>query len=108
MENIIINGVKFKPYCYKEKIGFDDELSIKAIICLNKQNQLILKDFIYKTSDITIIREGISDEELEMVFGKIVWSQNENEYKCWINLISKDDSKVVYFLDLNQIIFRIF
>ncbi|WP_414468330.1 hypothetical protein [Methanobacterium sp. ACI-7] len=96
IENIVINGVKFKPYFYKENIDYEDKLSIKANIKVDEENWLILKDFIYKPSEpseITVIREGISDEELKMYFGKTIWSKNENEYKCRINLFIEDNSK---------------
>lgn len=91
IEKLVINDVKFKPYFYKEEINHDNKLSIKARIKLDKDEWSILNDLIYNIGNVSVIREGISDNEIKMRFGKTVWSENEEEYKCNLNLFPQDD-----------------
>lgn len=98
IENIVINGNKFEPYFYEEEIDLEDDLRIKANVKLDETNWLVLKDLIYNVGSVTVVREGISDDEIEMGFAKTVWSEHDGEYKCRIILISQNDSKGIAIL----------
>jgi hypothetical protein len=87
---LIIADLEFEPYLYKEEIEETngDALIITAVTEITGEMWQKIND-IPRGTFFSVIRQGISNEEKEMRFGRILWSEHEDKIKCRIVLVEK-------------------
>lgn len=87
---LIIDDLEFEPYLYYEEIEETkgDALLVNAIIETTVEIWQNIKSS-PSGKFFSVIRQGISDEEKEMRFGRILWSKHEDTIKCGIVLVEK-------------------
>ncbi|MDP2836375.1 MAG: hypothetical protein Q8N97_05280 [Methanobacteriaceae archaeon] len=90
IEKLIINGSEFEPLLYKEEIHEREGngLWIDIFIETDVQNINQIKD-IPNGGYFPVIRQGISDEEKEMRFGRTIWQKEGNKILFKTTLIEK-------------------
>ena len=103
IEKIVINDIMVEPYLYGESIekSSGNALEIQSAAEISKDTW----QKIYDTDPgeyFPVIRQGISEEEKQMRFGQILWSEYGDNIKCCFILIEKiydDFNKPISFLD---------
>jgi hypothetical protein len=88
IEKLVINGLSFQPYFYKESID-EDSLIIDARILLTPEEYENFKKIRYGELYFPVVRVGISEQEKEMRFGQGLWSQNDGKIKQHICLVER-------------------
>ena len=89
IEELVINGVSFQPYFYKESFD-EDSLVIDARVYLTSEEYERYKEIKYGELYFPVIRGGIDDREREMRFGRCVWSRDDDKIKQHIVLVDKN------------------
>jgi len=93
IDKLIIEDIETEPYEYTEKfnsIRNNDYLRIDTKISIsNKEDFNKLKELIFHGDYFTVIRKGINKKSVNMRFGKVIWSQEENIKKIDFTLIEK-------------------
>jgi hypothetical protein len=84
---LVVNGQDLKPYKYSEEI--DNGVMIHAKVLLSKEDTKKLKETIGGSQYFRAIRQGISEEPLEMRFGRCLWSKHEDGIKHDLLLVEK-------------------
>lgn len=101
IEKLLINGSEFEPNLYKEEIQEREgnALWIDIFIETDVQNINPIKN-IPNDDYFPVIRQGISDEEKEMRFGRTIWQEEGNKILFRTTLIEKifdENSKSIPF-----------
>jgi hypothetical protein len=96
-EKIIIDGVELVPISYEE-IDSNDGIIIVTQVEINEELWTKFKKKRYEHNYFPVISPRISDSEIEMRFGKIVWSKNGDVIKCLFALVEKNSFKNSYAL----------
>lgn len=90
IKSLIIRDIEMDPYYYDEEYDTArDAIIITARVTLTKDRVDDLLGF--ESGDIyfPVIRSGISDEKLEMRFGKVLWSETEENIKLNLIIVEK-------------------
>ena len=87
---LVIDDLEFEPYLYHEEIEGTkgDALLVTALIETTVEIWQKIKSS-PSGKFFSVIRQGISDEEKEMRFGRILWSENGDIIKCRMVLVEK-------------------
>jgi hypothetical protein len=89
IEKLILNGVEFVPYAYKEAFDEDQILTITAKVSLNPDELRQIRDLMKDGGYFTVLRLGINSEGREMRFGRCLWSQHGDLVKHEIYLLDR-------------------
>jgi len=88
VDNLLLNGLSFQPYSYHEKFS-NDVLIIEAKVLLSEAEYSELRKLMIGKQYFPVIRQGISEETIEMRFGIVYWSRHENEIKHQLYLVER-------------------
>lgn len=95
---IIIEGIKNEVLKYKEEFDKHNKaIIIKAVIKNTEEQREKIKEAIGEKEYFKVVRPGINDDELEMRFGKTIWSKHGNYIKRNIILVERiydDNDKI--------------
>lgn len=87
---LVIEGVKNEVLKYKEEYDdYNNAIIITAVIKNTEEQRNKINNLIGNKKYFKVIRPGINDVELEMRFGKTIWSKHENFIKRNIILVEK-------------------
>jgi hypothetical protein len=102
LETLKIGDLKLQPYVYSEK--FVDKYLIidPASVMVTRGDVAQLKGMILKDAYYPVVRTGINPEPREMRFGKVLWSEHENNIKFKLILVEKGYDELVKFPALNE------
>lgn len=99
IDKLILDDIELEPYLFEEEAKKDGLLITARVKVIrdtwNKIIEITNRENIY----FPVIRQGISTEPVEMRFGKIIYSENEEEVKFRIILVEKveDDKRLGIF-----------
>ena len=102
LETLKIGDLKLQPYVYSEK--FVDKYLIidPASVMVTRDVAAQLEGMILKDAYYPVVRTGINPEPREMRFGKVLWSEQENNIKFKLILVEKGYDELVKFPALNE------
>ncbi len=78
INKLSISNIDLIPYVYEEEIDHDS-LIITFNVAINIEDFEKIKKLKYENSYFKVVREGISNEEFQMRFGRILWSLDKTE-----------------------------
>lgn len=93
LDRLVINGFEIKPYEYSEE--YSDGIVINTKWKISKDDKATLREAIDRQRYFKVIRHGICEKEIEMRFGKVLWSDDNGYIKEDVVLVEKvyDDNK---------------
>lgn len=79
-----LNNLNIEPYNYYEEIDASkgDSLIIKARTEINFDSWEKIQEIYNQNEYFSVVREGISDEKMNMRFERVIWSKEQNSIKC--------------------------
>lgn len=93
IDKLIIGDIETVPYKYKEEFNptIDDEyLIIEGKTTMSDDESFHkFKEYIVKSKYFSVVRVGINEDPLQMRFGNVIWSENENTQKIDFVLVEK-------------------
>lgn len=78
INRLFISNINLIPYVYEEQMDYDS-LIITFNAEISIEDFAKIKQLKYENSYFKVVREGISNEEFQMRFGRILWSLDETE-----------------------------
>lgn len=93
LDSLVINGFEIQPYEYSEE--YDNGIIINTKWRVSNEDKIALNNTIGEHTYFKVIRNGISEKEIEMRFGKVLWSEDNGFIKEKVVLVEKvyDENK---------------
>lgn len=85
IDHLAINDLKAIPYDYSEE--YDNGLIINAKIKVKREMSTKLNELKHDVGYFNVVRKGISDKNIKMRFGKVIWSEDGDYVKMDICLV---------------------
>lgn len=101
IETLKLANLEVKPYLYEEEIK-NGCLYVTALVKLMPAEFEDLLAVYFGDTYFLVIRQGINAEPIEMRFGKVIWSKDEDTIKFKIYLVDKKHDDTDLHLGLFQ------
>ena len=88
IEKLLIQDIEFQPYSFSEYFD-EDQLIIEAKVKISKGDEKKLEQLLKEDGYFRVIRVGINNSPIEMRFGRVFWSQDDESKKYSLILVQR-------------------
>lgn len=90
-DSVVLDDGRFEltPDEYGEYIVGEDELHVQMIVTLDEENAQELREYILESGYFPVQRLGLSEEPVEMRFGRTLWTRQDDQIRFGLPLVDK-------------------